>query len=114
MEIRDVIQKAIVQRRRLEFQYEGAPRVVEPQILGINQKGNEVLNGLLVSGHSESHGQGQLRDYVTSKIKKPKLRQERFSLPHPEYKPGGGKKFKIIICELLPRRSTPIRSRIAE
>ncbi len=85
----------------LEIEYAGYSRIVEPQIFGVNRKGNEILSAWFVRGYSESRERSSWRDYLLSEITKLKILEEPFRGPRPGYVPGGGKKFKEVYCELM-------------
>ena len=57
-EQRALICEAIRKKLLLEFRYGGLPRVVEPYIHGISNRGTEVLRAVQVGGSSNSGGFG--------------------------------------------------------
>ena len=51
--------EAICERRRLTFEYNGHPRVVEPYCHGTNASGSELLRAVQVAGSSSSGALGR-------------------------------------------------------
>lgn len=50
--------QAIEAKRRLEFDYDGLPREVEPHAHGLSSAGNEVVRGFQTGGESSSEELG--------------------------------------------------------
>ena len=77
----EVLVRAIKQRQRLRFRYNGKSRLVEPQCYGIGTRGTELLRGHQLQG-------GQQREplFDVSKIVELELLSETFARPGPNYK----------------------------
>lgn len=89
---------AIKEMRVIEFNYDGARRVVEPHMVATNQAGHPALSGWFVRGTSIS-GSGQgWREYLLSEISDLVILDETFAGPRPGYNPSGGKKFPVVHC----------------
>jgi len=76
-----VFVKAIEQRRRLRFVYNGRVRLVEPQCYGIGTRGTELLRA-----HQLQGGQEREPLFDVSKIGGLEVLDEAFDRPGPNYK----------------------------
>jgi hypothetical protein len=85
---------AIRSRQRMEFEYNGKLRIVEPQCYGIKETDIEGLRCHMIEGGSRDE---QLFD--VDKMKNLKLLTEYFTKPGPNYKKNDSA-FKIIFCQL--------------
>lgn len=56
----DIICEAIEQRCRLEFEYDGLLRIVEPYCHGVTSRGNECLRAVQIGGAAGRLGFGKL------------------------------------------------------
>jgi hypothetical protein len=72
---------AINGRQRLAFDYNGKPRLVEPQCYGIGTRGTELLRAHQLEGGKERE---PLFDVL--KVRQLRVLDERFSAPGPNYK----------------------------
>ena len=72
---------AIADRRRLSFDYNGKPRLVEPQCYGIGRRGTELLRAHQLQG-------GEQREplFDIDKMQNLRLLDDSFSAPGPHYK----------------------------
>ena len=73
--------RAIQQRRRLHFLYNGRTRLVEPQCSGIGRKGPELLRAHQLQGGKEREPL-----FDVSKIADLQVLNELFDRPGPNYK----------------------------
>jgi hypothetical protein len=78
---------AIRQRRRLLFDYDGLPRVVEPYCHGTNAHGSALLRAVQVGGSSSSGAFGFGKLWTVSKMTKVRASDELFTPDDPRYKP---------------------------
>ena len=71
---------AITDRRRLSFDYNGKPRLVEPQCYGVGRRGTELLRAHQLQG-------GEQREplFDTQKMQNLRLLDDSFSAPGPNY-----------------------------
>jgi hypothetical protein len=76
-----VFVRAIEQRRRLRFLYNGRMRLVEPQCYGIGTRGTELLRA-----HQLQGGQEREPLFDVSKIAGLEVLDEVFDRPGPNYK----------------------------
>jgi hypothetical protein len=83
-----LICRAIRERTRLEFKYDGRHRVVEPYCLGISTKGVEVLRAVQVRGSSSSRGYGFGKLWTVAAIEELRLTDETFEPTDPGYNPN--------------------------
>jgi len=90
----DVIVKAIKQRQRLRFLYNGKSRLVEPQCYGIGSRGTELLRAHQLQG-------GPQREplFDVSKIVNLEVLNETFDRPGPNYKKNDSA-MKTILTQL--------------
>jgi predicted DNA-binding transcriptional regulator YafY len=77
------IAKAIHERRRLRFFYDGGARVVEPYVYGACET-HELLRAYQVSGYSRSRASGW-KLFRVEEIVDIALLDERFEEPHTDY-----------------------------
>ncbi len=78
---------AIRQRRRLLFDYEGLPRVVEPYCHGTNMHGSQLLRAVQVAGSSSSGAFGFGKLWTVSKMSHVRPSDEAFTPDDPRYNP---------------------------
>jgi hypothetical protein len=76
-----IIVRAIREKRRLRFTYNGKTRLVEPQCYGLGAKGTELLRGHQIEGGSEKEPL-----FNVSKIERLIALDETFDRPGPNYK----------------------------
>jgi hypothetical protein len=88
MSTTDLICEAISRRARLEFEYEGRHRVVEPYCLGTSTKGVEVLRAVQVRGSSSSRSYGFGKLWTVAAIQELRLTAETFEPSDPQYNPN--------------------------
>lgn len=98
--MRDIICQAIQTRCLLQFNYEGATRVVEPHMLAYNSANHLALSAWWIRGYSESRASTRWREYLLSEMRLASVLQESFSGTRPGYNRTGGKSFHNVICAL--------------
>jgi len=76
------IVRAIDERRRLRFVYNGRPRLVEPQCYGLGRRGTELLRAHQLQGGTQAEPL-----FDVSRIVDLVLLDERFTHPGPNYRP---------------------------
>jgi hypothetical protein len=95
---------AIASRNLIEINYIGnkAPgmRIVEPHMVAYNEANNLALSAWYLSGESESRRGPGWREYLLTDIANVTILPQTFAGPRPGYKPGGGKTFHNVQCEL--------------
>jgi predicted DNA-binding transcriptional regulator YafY len=96
---KEIICEAISSKRRLQFTYRDRTRVVEPQIFGINTKGEDLLSAYFVSGYSESTRKPGWRAYLLSELTHLTMLEEKFPGPREGYNPNDPHMVKIY-CRL--------------
>jgi hypothetical protein len=79
--------RAIRARSRLEFQYGGLHRVVEPYCLGISKRGAEVLRAVQIRGESRSGGFGFGKLWLVADMADLRITNEKFVPSDPDYNP---------------------------
>jgi hypothetical protein len=94
-----VICEAIAKRLRLEFEYDGRHRVVEPYCHGISTKGTEVLRAVQVRGSSSSRRYGFGKLWAVATIRGLRLTEEEFEPNDPDYNPDDSA-MKEIHCRI--------------
>jgi hypothetical protein len=72
---------AVINKRRLEFFYNGTKRTGEPQCYGINTRDNEAIRMYQIEGGSKPE-----ELLLVDKIKAYKILNEHFTKPGPNYK----------------------------
>ncbi len=77
----EVLVRAIKQKRKLRFLYNGKGRLVEPQCYGIGTSGNELLRVHQLQGGAQREPL-----FTVSKIVALELLNEVFDRPGPNYK----------------------------
>lgn len=80
--------RAIRDRARIQFDYEGGPRTVEPHAHGTSTAGKEVLRAYQVAGFSQSGRPRGWRLFDVSKMGPVSILQERFAASRPGYNPA--------------------------
>jgi hypothetical protein len=80
-----IICDAIQKRCRLEFEYDGVLRVVEPYCHGVTSRGNESLRAIQVGGDGGRLGFGKL--WTIAKMKNVRLAAP-FAPGDPNYNPN--------------------------
>jgi hypothetical protein len=90
----ELLLRAIHERRRLRFKYNGTIRMGEPQCYGVGHKGTVLLRVFVLEGSSQPEPL-----FDVSKIKDLALLDEIFSKPGPNYKKGDSA-MKTIYAEL--------------
>jgi len=73
-------------RVRVEFEYEGLHRVVEPYLHGTNDK-HQLLRAVQVSGQSRSGRLGMGKLWIVEKMKNVRCSDEKFEPSDPDYNP---------------------------
>ncbi len=86
--------RAIREKRRLRFTYNGKPRLVEPQCYGIGNKGTELLRGHQIAGGSQREPL-----FDVAKIDGLVVLDERFTRPGPNFKRDDSA-MKTVFCQL--------------
>lgn len=81
-----LICEAIRTRRRLELDYDGLHRVVEPYCHGIGANGSELLRAVQVAGASSSAKLGFGKLWTVDKMKNVRV-SEPFTPNDPDYNP---------------------------
>lgn len=82
----EAICTAIRTRVRLEFEYDGRRRVVEPYCHGVSRSG-EALRAVQVRGESRSGGMGFGKLWTVARMEKIRLTEESFVPDDPNYAP---------------------------
>jgi len=80
-DLNQVLARAIKDKRRLHFLYNGRARLVEPQCYGIGAKGTELLRA-----HQLQGGREREPLFDVSKISDLQMLDEVFPRPGPNYK----------------------------
>jgi hypothetical protein len=94
-----IICRAIQQRRRLVFDYNGLRRIVAPYCYGISMRDREVLRAVQVGGASSSQGYGFGKLWTVSEMSRIELSDEHFVPNDPQYNPNDSA-MKRIICRI--------------
>lgn len=83
------VDRAITQRREIEFVYKGLSRVVQPAAHGFHiSTGNEVLRGYQIAGRSSSRTVPLWDLFSIGKIEGLQVTERIFVEDPPEYKKG--------------------------
>jgi predicted DNA-binding transcriptional regulator YafY len=94
-----MICQAIAQHRLLTFSYDGAERVVEPHVYGVDAHGEALLSAYQVSGGSRSGQEAGWKFFRMHKMVGLRALDRHFSGPRPEYQRDDGV-FATIQCQL--------------
>jgi hypothetical protein len=94
-----VIREAISRMKRIEFQYDGGRRVVEPHCLGVTTAGNAALRGYQISGFSVSGKVPDWHMFVLEKVSGLTILSESFHSARPGYR-RGDRGMERIVAEL--------------
>ena len=89
---------AILQRRVVEFSYEGRTRSVEPHAVGYDSAGELVLHGWELAGNREG-----FRRFSVRSIRMLTVSEKRFAGPRPGYRPDTLPLHRIV-CRLEPSK----------
>jgi hypothetical protein len=99
--------EAIASLRRLAFEYEGHPRLVEPYVHGFSQ-GGESLRAIQVGGSSRSKAsfdKGKL--FTVAKMTGVRVTNESFVADDLDYNPDDSAMLRIH-CRVEPARTSPM------
>lgn len=83
-----LICEAIRERRVLEFEYQGKPRVVEPYTHGLSTRGAEVMRAIQIGGESRSGGFRFGKLWYVDEMKNVRLSEKHFEPSDPNYNPN--------------------------
>jgi hypothetical protein len=95
----DTIREAIRQRRRLQFEYEGHLRVVEPYCYGVSTGDHDSLRAIQVRGSSTSGRMTSGKLWTVSKMRDVRMLDETFTPNDPKYNPDD-QHMKQIYCRI--------------
>lgn len=90
----ELIATAILERRRLEFTYNGGLRHVEPQCYGVGHTGTELLRA-----HQLRGGEAREPLFEVGKIRDLRVLDETFTRPGPHYRKNDSA-MRVIFCQL--------------
>lgn len=75
-----IITQAIRERRKLQFNYQGRTRVVDPHVFGVSSKGNEIILCWQTGGSSSKPGDlPNWRMFETDKIQGLQITNDNFT-----------------------------------
>lgn len=94
-----IIREAISKMRRIEFQYDGGKRIVEPHCVGITTAGNPAVRGYQTSGFSVSGTVPDWHMFVLEKMSGLTILSESFDCARPGYR-RGDRGMESIVAEL--------------
>ena len=90
--------QAIKSKHRLEFNYDGLPREIEPHAHGTSSTGKEVVRGFQTAGQSSSGPLGW-RMWEVAKMQSFCVSESTFAEPRPDYVQGDSHMHPVH-CEL--------------
>lgn len=90
-----IICRAIQQRRKLIFHYNGLRRVVTPYCYGISSRDREVLRAIEINGTQPSFG----KLWAVGEMSQVELSKEHFEPNDPKYNPNDSA-MKRILCRI--------------
>jgi len=91
---------AIIEKRVIQFHYEGHQRIVQPHAYGIHKDtGNEILRAYQVGGYSSSGNIPGWRLYKVSKILNIEITDKKFENPAPGYRKNDSA-MSYIYCQI--------------
>jgi predicted DNA-binding transcriptional regulator YafY len=90
----ELIAAAILQRRRLQFTYNGQLRIVEPQCYGVGHTGTELLRAHQVHG-----GPAVEPLFEVPRMSGLRVLNETFARPGPNYRKNDSV-MRVIFCQL--------------
>ena len=93
--IEETLRQAVLGKHRVEFDYEGGTKVLEPHMVAHNMQGHILLNGWFVRGDSK-FGEEGWQDYMLAGISNLKILQVTFAKAHFGYNPLDDSKFANI------------------
>ena len=91
----NLLKRAINEKRRIAFQYQGNPRTVEPHLVGINSKLNEALRAFQTGGKSTSGRLPAWKMFLIKDIENIEILNEVFEI-NPQFNPDD-KQMKSIL-----------------
>jgi hypothetical protein len=94
-----IICRAIQQRRKLIFDYNGLRRVVAPYCYGISTRDAEILRAIQIGGASSSRGYGFGKLWTVSEMSRLELSDDHFEPNDPHYNPNDSA-MKRVICRI--------------
>lgn len=86
--LKSIVRQAILEKRLIQFLYDGGPRTVEPHCLGITTAGNLAIRAFQVRGFSLSGGIPDWRMFELAKMSQLQILNTSFSNPRPGYRRG--------------------------
>jgi len=90
---------AIRERRLLQFQYSGKPRVVAPYCYGFSIRDSAVLRAVQVGGESGSGGFGFGKLWTVEQMSDVQVATETFTPDDPDYNPNDTA-MKRVVCRI--------------
>jgi len=89
-----ILKKAIDDHKCVKFNYGGGMRIIEPYLIGITSKNNEVLRAYQIEGYSSSKipSWKEFKIYEISNI----IILDKIFLKRPEYNPNDKNMIRII------------------
>ncbi len=97
--MKNLITKAIENKKLLEFKYQGFYRVVEPHTFGVFSNGNELLIAFQIDGESKSRRPPFWSNFQVTEIEDLFIMDDSFLEQRDGYK-RGDKRFKAIFSQL--------------
>lgn len=76
----NTLKEAIEKRNRIELIYENSVRIVEPYLVGINEKNHVALRAFQTGGYSSSGNLPSWRLFLIDKIEGAQILDERFTI----------------------------------
>jgi predicted DNA-binding transcriptional regulator YafY len=83
----NILKEAIEKRKKVEIIYENSVRIVDPYLVGINQKDHISLRAFQTGGQSSSGNLPSWRLFLIEKIDAIKILDEQFAL-NSQYNPN--------------------------
>jgi len=98
--MRDLIARAIAERRVLEVDYTAGRRLVEPHAIGWSRAGDLLVRAFQTEGASESNEHKWWKLFRLDRIRSMTMSDAVFDGPRPEYKRGDKHMAGGIIAQL--------------
>ena len=91
----NTLKEAIEKQKRIELIYEKSVRIVEPYLVGVNEKNNVSLRAFQTGGYSSSGNLPAWRLFLIDKIERVEILDEKFEI-NSMYNPEDSKMTQIL------------------
>lgn len=93
------IASAIRNKQRIEIFYNGGWRLIEVYAIGINTRGNAIIDAYQLSGSTNSRN-AEFKTFLVNNIENVRITDQTFETPKPGWNPTSNKKFSSIELQI--------------